>query len=101
MRNLLCFQGVPWIGMGLLWQRMMPLIRCWKILVPLKMSEDFESVCSKMERRVMMREPLCQSQWQDVASDGDSNSSQIADSFQFQPPGWEQCNRVVMFVLPG
>jgi hypothetical protein len=35
LRNGLCFQEMPWTGIRRLWQRMVPLLRCWKVLVPL------------------------------------------------------------------
>jgi hypothetical protein len=29
-----------------LWQKVVPMVRCWKILVPLRLEEDFEAACS-------------------------------------------------------
>jgi hypothetical protein len=50
LRNGQCFQELPWTGMKGLWQRMVPLLRCWKVLVPLKMVADFKNACSALEK---------------------------------------------------
>jgi hypothetical protein len=56
--------------MKLLWQRVMPLIRCWRVLVPLKMATDFENVCSKLERLMLVPEPISQHPYQGATHDG-------------------------------
>jgi hypothetical protein len=43
------FQGVAWVGMKLLWDRVMPMLQCWKVLVPVKMVDDFDHAISSLE----------------------------------------------------
>jgi hypothetical protein len=44
LRNYLCFQGVVWRSMKQLWSLIIPMLRCWHILLPLKMADGF-NVC--------------------------------------------------------
>jgi hypothetical protein len=44
------FQGVAWTGLKLLWQRIVSMLRCWRILAPLAMEPGFESVVSQLEQ---------------------------------------------------
>jgi hypothetical protein len=50
LRNSLCFQETPWTSLRNMWQRMVPLLLCWKVLVPLKLAPEFKNVCSTLER---------------------------------------------------
>jgi hypothetical protein len=40
--------------MKLLWERVAPMLRCWHVLVPLKMVDGYESVCTSLERWVAL-----------------------------------------------
>lgn len=51
LRNILCFQGAPWTGMRTLWQRMVSLLRCWNVLVPLKLMLEFKNACSALKKK--------------------------------------------------
>jgi hypothetical protein len=31
LRNTMIFQGVAWLGMKQLWQRVVPMVRCWRV----------------------------------------------------------------------
>jgi hypothetical protein len=55
LRNAICFQDTPWVSMQMLWHRVLPMLRCWKILVPIQLMDDFDSVVASLER--MMMEP--------------------------------------------
>jgi hypothetical protein len=50
LRNAMIFQGVAWTGLKLLWQRIVSMLRCWRILAPLAMEPGFESVVSQLEQ---------------------------------------------------
>jgi hypothetical protein len=81
LRNGQCFQELPCTGMRSLWQRMVPLLRCWKVLVPLRMAIDFENACSALEKMAWSPEPIGdvpdRAPDEDVPRDG---------TFQFKPP---------------
>jgi hypothetical protein len=56
LRNSIIFQDVAWTGMKALWGRVVPMLRCWKILVPLKLEAGYESVMSSLEK--VLRAPV-------------------------------------------
>jgi hypothetical protein len=35
-----------------LWQKVVPMVRCWKILVPLKLEDGYEAACLALEGAV-------------------------------------------------
>jgi hypothetical protein len=39
-----------WLGMKILWQRLIQMLRCWKVLVPLKSMNAFEEVVDKTRK---------------------------------------------------
>jgi hypothetical protein len=59
LRNSLCFQEVAWKGMSQLWQKMLPMLKCWSILVPLKMMAGFDAVVSALEKVLVTPESIC------------------------------------------
>jgi hypothetical protein len=52
------FQDVAWIEIKSLWQRIVPMLRCWRVLVPLVMESGYESVASQLEKLLMMPETI-------------------------------------------
>jgi hypothetical protein len=50
LRNDLCFQDVRWVGMKKFWQRLVPKLKCWSVLIPVNQMEAFEGVISSLER---------------------------------------------------
>jgi hypothetical protein len=52
------FQGVAWLGMKQLWQRVVPMVRCWRVLVPLVMEPGYESIISQLEKVLTMPEVI-------------------------------------------
>jgi hypothetical protein len=44
-----------------LWQKVVPMVRCWKILVLLRLDEGFEAACSLPEKIVWCPEAI---KWQ-------------------------------------
>jgi hypothetical protein len=58
LRNSMIFQGVAWTGMKVLWQRVVPMLRCWKVLIPLKLDVGYESVISSLEKVLRAPEVL-------------------------------------------
>jgi hypothetical protein len=42
--------------MSLLWNRVMPMLQCWKVLVPVKKLDGFKSAISSLERLVQRME---------------------------------------------
>jgi hypothetical protein len=53
LRNLLCFQEGAWKSMKQLWHVVVPMIRCWSILLPLKLTAGFDDVMVALEKRAM------------------------------------------------
>jgi hypothetical protein len=39
-----------------LWRKVVPMVRCWKVLVPIVMEAGYESVISSLEKMLMMPE---------------------------------------------
>jgi hypothetical protein len=58
LRNDICFQEIAWVGMRMLWQRVLPMLRCWKILVPIRLMDGFDSVVSSLEKMTKEPEPI-------------------------------------------
>jgi hypothetical protein len=58
LRNTMIFQGVAWLGMKQLWQRVVPMVRCWRVLVPLVMEPGYESIISQLEKVLTMPEVI-------------------------------------------
>jgi hypothetical protein len=54
LRNAMIFQEVVWVGMKSLWQRVVPMLRCWRVLVPLVMEHGYDSATSPLEKVLMM-----------------------------------------------
>jgi hypothetical protein len=50
--------SVAWTGMKLLWQKVVPMLRCWKVLVPIMMEVGYESVISSLEKMMMELEMI-------------------------------------------
>jgi hypothetical protein len=45
------FQGVAWIGIKPLWQRIVPMLWCWRVLVPTVMEPPgYENVTSQLKK---------------------------------------------------
>jgi hypothetical protein len=42
----------------LVWQRLRPMLRCWRILEPLRPTGDFDTVTSSLERIMMLPETI-------------------------------------------
>jgi hypothetical protein len=58
LRNAIIFQEVAWVGMKLLWEIIVPMLRCWRVLVPLVMEPGYKSVNSQLEKVLMMPEMI-------------------------------------------
>jgi hypothetical protein len=43
-------RGASWRSMKGLWQKVVPMVRCWKVLVLLRLEGDYEASCSALER---------------------------------------------------
>jgi hypothetical protein len=81
LRNSACFQGVAWWSMKAVWQRVLPMLKCWKVLVPLKMMAGFEGVISSLEVAAWRPEQITDGRTIQNAGPGDGGTW-----FQFQPP---------------
>jgi hypothetical protein len=46
----------------LMWQKVIPMLRCWEIFVSLKEMDGFESALANLERTVMILEAICHHQ---------------------------------------
>jgi hypothetical protein len=58
VRNSLCFQGDAWLGMKAVLCRLMPMLWCWKMLIPVKMLDGFEDVLMSLERVLLRSERI-------------------------------------------
>jgi hypothetical protein len=58
LRNCLCFQGLMWTDIQLLWVRVLPILRSWRILMPLQMADCFEATILALERGAMLPERI-------------------------------------------
>jgi hypothetical protein len=51
LRNELCFQDVAWKYLEQVWWKVLPMLRCWTILVPVGISGyGFESATARWSR---------------------------------------------------
>jgi hypothetical protein len=89
LKNSMCFQGVAWLGMKLVWQTVIPMLRCWKILTPVKDLAGYEAALSSLEKmswrpeRIALSVPPAQ---QDGAQAGGRNGMLNVRSLHFEPP---------------
>jgi hypothetical protein len=58
MINSLCFQDVAWRDMNQLWQRVLLMLKCWKILLPQKMMVGLEGAISSLEKVLAVPEAI-------------------------------------------
>jgi hypothetical protein len=58
LRSLLCFQGAAWVSRKVLWWRVLAMLRCWRIMVPLKILDGFDAVLASLERLVAALEQI-------------------------------------------
>jgi hypothetical protein len=71
--------------MKMLWQRVLPMLRCWKILIPLKMAAGFDGALASMEKMVWAQEQIM---WMPMGASGaghDSDGGRQSALVQFQP----------------
>jgi hypothetical protein len=50
LRNAAYFQDVAWIGLKQLWQRVVLMLLCWRVLVPVKNLDGFENAITRLEQ---------------------------------------------------
>jgi hypothetical protein len=82
----LCPDNSCLAGMKMLWQRVLLMLRCWKLLIPLKMAAGFDSVLASMEKMVWSKEQIM---WRPLGASGaghDSDGFRRSASVQFQTP---------------
>jgi hypothetical protein len=86
---MLCFfQGVAWIGLKQIWCRVILMLICWKVLVPLKSLAGFESAIitlEQMSRKAEVIEPVQPGRASGNVSDGDGDRQQDMTP-HFYPP---------------
>jgi hypothetical protein len=58
LRSSLCFQGAAWVSRKVLWWRVLAMLRCWRIMVPLKILDGFDAVLASLERLVAAPEQI-------------------------------------------
>jgi hypothetical protein len=75
------------MGMKSLWCVVLPMLRCWRIMVPLKMIVGFDDAFNLME--ILVRRPEHIGLNQVLA--GAMSDSGAVGQFVFKPP---RCNRV-------
>jgi hypothetical protein len=70
LRNVLCSQGVPWCSMKKLWGMVIPMLKCWSVLIPLKMLAAYEGATAALENAVWRPEPIERTSFSGAAPDG-------------------------------
>jgi hypothetical protein len=50
LRNAFCFQGVHWRSLKQVWAMVLPMLRCWRVLMLLKMLSGFDSALDLMKK---------------------------------------------------
>jgi hypothetical protein len=50
LRNLICFQDVAWLGMQMIGRRILQMLRCWRVLIPLRTEAGFDSAVASLEQ---------------------------------------------------
>jgi hypothetical protein len=58
LRNCECFQGECWLGMKSLRHVVLPMMRCWRILVLVKMIDGFDDAFSLLDIQVWRPEQI-------------------------------------------
>jgi hypothetical protein len=53
LRNSLCFQGMSLQSLKHLWMLVLPMLRCWRVLLPLKMMAGFDAAIDNLEMVVL------------------------------------------------
>jgi hypothetical protein len=53
VRNSLCFQDAGWLGMKQVWFRVISMLKCWRVLVPVGKLDGFDDVVRSLERLAM------------------------------------------------
>jgi hypothetical protein len=86
LRNLLCFQDAAWSGMKMVWRLVLPLLRCWKILTPVKYLAGFEDALNVLEKMVWRPERIAFNQVSCPRRDGGEIVMHAHGSVLFDPP---------------
>jgi hypothetical protein len=84
LRNHLCFQDGVWISMRMFWQRLVPMLKGWKILVSAEKLNGFDAVITKVEKLAWQPEQICWS-CPDLVADGVSLKN-AGENVPFKPP---------------
>jgi hypothetical protein len=50
LRDAICFQDVQWRSLTQVWAMVLPMLRCWRVLMPMKMLNGFDSALNLMEK---------------------------------------------------
>jgi hypothetical protein len=58
LRNSLGFQGVQWRSMKQLWSMVIPMLRCCRVLIPLKIAAGIELLEKMNSRPMQLAAPL-------------------------------------------
>jgi hypothetical protein len=58
VQNSLCFQEVAWLEMKQVWHRVIPMLKCWRILVPVSSLGGFDAVLGILEKLAMHLERI-------------------------------------------
>jgi hypothetical protein len=73
LRNVLCFQDIGWRSVKQVWWKILPMLKCWKVLVPLGLMENFEAVLTSLERLASRPERITLPRSVVDATDGSAN----------------------------
>jgi hypothetical protein len=76
LRIFLYFQGGAWTGMRLLWRMVPPMLRSWRVLVPVKMEVGFEDVLTALDTKVFALETVA---WRTEGRDAQPDRSLTRD----------------------
>jgi hypothetical protein len=86
LRNSVCFHGAAWLGMRMVWQTVIPMLRCWKIMTQVKDMAGFEAALNFLERMAWRPKRIALSLSSDGAQVGGGDGMLDARSLQFELP---------------
>jgi hypothetical protein len=85
LRDAMCFQGVQWMGIKKVWWRLLPMLKCWTILVPLNLMSGFEGVISSLENIAAAQEVIASGQAMPTSIVPDGSGGNQTNGLLFEP----------------
>jgi hypothetical protein len=83
----MCFQEVAWLGLKQVWHQVIPMLKCWRILVSVRSLDGFDTALGNLEK-LMVRPERIAFEMSSRAPDLDADRRRFVDNrgAQFYPP---------------